>query len=215
MANGVATSSKNHVLLVEGRHEFHVVRHIWEFNSLTPSIHIREKGGVRPLLRGIPGEIRVEGRTTVGIVVDANDDLRSRWQSVTDRLQAASIEPPSRPSSNGTIIESRPREGKPRVGIWLMPDNKSPGELEDFIAGMIPSEDPVWPLSKDYIDGIPEGDREFKEGKILRAKVHAWLATREDPRPMGLAIKAGDLDTGAEDCQRFLGWLRQLFEDEQ
>ena len=151
MANGVATSSKNHVLLVEGRHEFHVVRHIWEFNSLTPSIHIREKGGVRPLLRGIPGEIRVEGRTTVGIVVDANDDLRSRWQSVTDRLQAASIEPPSRPSSNGTIIESRPREGKPRVGIWLMPDNRSPGELEDFIAGMIPSEDPVWPLSRKTI----------------------------------------------------------------
>ncbi len=215
MANGDATSSDDRILLVEGRDELHVVGRICQFDERSPSFSISPKGSINELLKSIPLEILVEGRTTVGIIVDANDDLRSRWQSVTDRLRAASIEPPPRPSSNRTIIESRPQEGKPRVGVWLMPDNETPGESEDFIADMIPSGDPVWPRSNQYINGIPEGDREFKEGKILRAKVHAWLATREDPRPMGLAIKAGDLDTGAQNCQRFLGWLRRLFEDEE
>ena len=112
------------------------------------------------------------------------------------------------PAAHGTIIDSRPR-----IGVWLMPDNESPGELEDFIAGMIPTGDPIWPLSEDYIDGIPVEHRKFKKGKILRTKVHAWLATREDPRPMGLAIKTRDLNTGTENCERFVRWLRELFGD--
>ncbi len=209
MANGGDRSPESCVLLVEGEDEDHVVHHIFESNSLTPSFRLRRKGGVRPLLSGIPSEIRVEGRTAIGIVVDANDNLQSRWQAVAGRLREADIEPPAGPDSNGTIIG-----GQPRVGIWLMPDNESPGELEDFIASMIPSGDPVWPLSKDYIDAIPEKHREFKEGKILRAKVHAWLAAREEPRPMGSAIGLGDLETSSENCKRFVGWLRKLFEDE-
>ena len=30
-----------------------------------------------------------------------------------------------------------------------MPDNEAPGELEDFVAGMIPESDPVWPRSQE------------------------------------------------------------------
>ena len=213
MANGGDPSSDKRVLLVEGQDEMHVVCHLCDSNSMTPTFTVSPKGGIDPLLKGIRSEISVEGRAVVGIVVDANDNLQSRWQSVADRLRAASIETPPGPASNGTIIERRPREGKPRVGIWLMPDNGSTGELEDFIADMIPSGDPVWPLSEDYIEGIPVEHRKFKEGKILRAKVHSWLATRRRPRQMGTAIEAGDLNTGTENCERFVGWLRELFED--
>ena len=153
-------------------------------------------------------EIRAEGRVAVGILVDANDDLRSRWQAVTDRLRPAGIQPPTSPSPGGTVIDV---DGKPRVGVWLMPDNESPGELEDFFARMIPPGDPVWPLSEAYIDDIPEESRRFAQGKILRAKVHAWLAARERPRPMGSAIDAGDLDTNAANGLKFQAWLRDLF----
>ena len=77
---------------------------------------------------------------------------------------------------------------------------------------MIPSGDPVWPLSQAYIDGIPPDDRKFAPGKIQRAKVHAWLAARESPRPMGLSIKAGDLHTNAANTTTFVEWLRTLFQ---
>ena len=172
-----------------------------------PPFSIREKDGVPALARSIRGEIQVEERTAVGILVDANNDPKARWQAVADRIRAAGIEPPTSPDPNGTIIDSTPR-----VGVWMMPDNKSPGELENFVAKMIPCEDAVWPLSEDYIDGIPEAERKFAQGKILRAKVHAWLAARERPRPMGLAIGAKDLNTQVEVSKKFLSWLRALFE---
>ena len=173
-----------------------------------PDFRVIDKGGIDQLLPSIPLEIRAEGRVAVGILVDANDDLRSRWQAVTDRLRPAGIQPPTSPSPGGTVIDV---DGKPRVGVWLMPDNESPGELEDFFARMIPPGDPVWPLSEAYIDDIPEESRRFAQGKILRAKVHAWLAARERPRPMGSAIDAGDLDTNAANGLKFQAWLRDLF----
>ena len=170
-----------------------------------PGFGLIDKGGER-LLPSIRGEILVEGRTAVGILLDANGDPQSKWQAVSDRLRDAGVTAPKAPAPGGTIIE-----GLPRVGVWVMPDNQSPGELEDFIERMIPSSDRVWPLSKAYIDGIPLEDRKFADGKVLRAKVHAWLATRASPRRMGTAIGAGDLDLGEANSGRFVDWLRNLF----
>ena len=93
-----------------------------------------------------------------------------------------------------------------------MPNNRLRGELENFIAGMIPLDDRVWPLSEAYIDGIPQRDRKFASKKGTRAKVHAWLAARSDPRPMGLAIRAGDMNVEADNCRKFVAWLRRMFE---
>ena len=97
------------------------------------------------------------------------------------------------------------------MGVWLMPDNATSGSLEDFVARMIPDEDAVWPLAQDYVARIPEADREFSERHARRAEVHAWLATREEPRLMGRAIGTIDLDLEAAICEAFIGWLRSLF----
>ena len=79
-----------------------------------------------------------------------------------NRLQGADLNPPQPLSPDGTIIQANPR-----IGIWLMPDNMSVGELEDFVVQMIPEGDQVWPLSQRYIEEIPE------EGK----KVLGWEDT--------------------------------------
>ena len=92
-----------------------------------------------------------------------------------------------------------------------MPNNSSCGELEDFIAEMIPDNDAVWPLSQRYIDEIPETERKFKPKKTRRAQIHAWLAAREDPRHMGVAISAKDLEVDGVLCQQFIAWLTELF----
>ena len=94
-----------------------------------------------------------------------------------------------------------------------MPDNKSPGELEDFIEKMIPPSDRIWPLSRGYIRSIPEADRKFKPGKILRAEIHAWLATRKEPRKMGSAIGFSDLAIGVANTTAFVDWLRKLYRE--
>jgi hypothetical protein len=196
------------VLLVEGPDDKHVVMHLCRGTELDDGFDIQEKGGKEPLIAAIRNEVRVSGRKALGILLDADDDVQSRWDSVTHALSRADITAPEIPDPSGTIIENK---NKPRIGIWLMPDNENPGELERFVAGMIPDSDPVWPRSQKYIDEIPVSDRKFKNRKTLRAQVHSWLATREEPRKMGAAIGIGDLDIRASDPLRLVEWLHRLF----
>ncbi len=198
--------SSDRILLVEGPDDKHVIRHLRDCHQLKPTFCIRDKEGFPNLRPSISSEIKAPGRLVVGILVDANDNLDARWQAVTAQLRKANIQAPSSPDPTGTIIDS-----KPRVGIWLMPDNTAPGEIEDFVTTMIPAGDPVWPRSQHYIDDIPKAERKFSDGKIQRARLHAWLATRADPRKMGSAVGACDLNINGTLCQDFLAWLTKLF----
>lgn len=213
------------LLLVEGQDDKHVVRHIClrhpsfsvegqyhkeqiVLDSSSASLFtIRDTGNVDKVLESIGPEIKAPGRQAVGILVDANDNVKGRWDAIMDRLRKTGVmQLPSSPRSSGTILPSRPR-----IGIWLMPNNSLRGELEDFIARMIPESDAVWPLSQRYIDKIPKEERKFKPKKTGRAKIHAWLAAREDPRHMGTAIGAKDLEVDGDLCQQFIAWLIELF----
>ena len=171
-----------------------------------PEFDILDKKGFPNLEVAIGPEIKAPGRIVVGILADANDYPDRRWQAIADRLRNANFEPPPALEPDGTIIEDTPR-----VGIWLMPDNRSADELEDFIERLIPTGDPVWPLAQAYINGIPTADRKFSDGKVQRARIHAWLAARAEPRKMGGAIGAGDLDATLPPAIAFTAWLRELF----
>ena len=171
-----------------------------------PSFCIDDKKGFPNLKDSIGPEIKVSGRTALGILADANQYPSRRWQELGHQLQEAGFDLSAQMALTGTIIETIPR-----VGIWLMPNNKSPGELEDFIKQLIPASDPVWPRAQSYIDGIPTAQRKFVLHKVQRARIHAWLAARREPRKMGAAIGIGDLDATAPPAKQFIDWLRRLF----
>ena len=208
--NDLVSSSIN-VMLVEGVSDQEFLRHIR--NNLAPmlSFDIEVKSGNSALINGIHPELLPSVRRTVGILVDADDDPVARWDEISSRLAEAGMQFPSNPDPMGTVIDNDPP--LPRVGIWMMPDNQSPGELEDFVIDMIPNQDGVWPRSVDYIDDIPRTERKFTDGKIDRAKLYAWLATRRYPPHIGAAIGAGDFDLSKERCETFVGWLRRLYGD--
>ena len=194
------------LLLVEGQDDKHVVEHLRR--TLVPDLAFcyKSAGGADPLLRAIPLELRPDDRIALGILMDANADVSARWQSIGDRLRKEGVRLPSRPEDGGTVIE-----GDLRVGVWLMPDNSAPGELENFVAGLVPKDDPVWPLAEHYIDSIPREVRQFSPEKEMRAKVHAWLATREEPLKMGAAIGAESLDATVPAAKALADWLTTLF----
>ena len=203
----ISTSSPN-VLLVEGTDDEHVVKHIRCQSQQMPDFEIINKGGINALLESIRVEARVPSLATLGILVDADDDVNGRWGEISDKLQTVNINVPASPDPNGTIIDC-----VPRIGIWMMPDNKSSGELENFIEKMIPPSDQIWPRSMAYINGIPMPERKFvnSDRKIVKAKVHAWLAARKFPGLMGVAIRERDLDINVSDSTNFVDWLRRLF----
>ena len=205
------SSTSLNVLLVEGINDKHVVLNLCQRCQINQNFTILDRDGIDQLIETVGAELNAPDRQTVGILVDANDDWEARWQSITSRLSHAGINAPQKPDPKGTIIDM---PGKPRVGVWLMPDNRSNGELEDFICYMLPDNDPVWPLSKRYIKDIPSTERKFNRNKALRAKLYAWLATRENPKQMGSAISAHDLSIDGNRCQKFMRWLMELFGQE-
>ena len=207
MARIESSGNEPRILLVEGPNDKHVVWQICNRHPALPDFYIHDRNGVNAVLDSIGSELIVPGRQALGILVDSDDSLQSRWDAITYQLRDEGITPPSSPSLDGTIID----DGNPRVGVWLMPDNSAIGELEEFIAEMIPSDDPVWPLAQCYINGILGDARKFADGKSLRAKIYAWLAARADPRQMGSAIGAHDLLVDGELCQKFVAWLTRLF----
>ena len=204
------------MLLVEGTHDYHVTRHILELYKASmgfnpEGIAYRDMQGFPELIKNLDNAI--DSHQKVGIIVDANSDLNNRWKLIAGRLVDVGITVTGNPDPNGVVISSGNRT--PRVGVWLMPNNGSSGELEDFVYEMIPNsgsgEDAVWPLAQSYIESIPPQHRKFGQEKTRKAEVHAWLAARKKPGLMGMAIAAGDLDTKGDLCQRFVAWLRRLY----
>ncbi|MDE2731943.1 MAG: hypothetical protein OXI38_11180 [Bacteroidota bacterium] len=203
----VSDAGSSRVLLVEGVTDRHAIRHIWtKVTREDPSFSIKDKGGIENLLQDLGAEIRVSGLKVLGIILDANNNPTCRWKAIADRLMAAGIQVPNVIDPLGTIVN-----GPPLIGVWLMPDNDSAGELEHFIESLIPDTDVVWPLAAKYVDAIPENSREFRAHKELRAKIYAWLAVRKDPRKPGEAIGAGDLNTDAPLAKSLIAWLQRLF----
>ena len=109
------------------------------------SFEIRKMEGIENLIDAVTLGIKAPGRAVIGIVADADCDPVARWSAISHRLRKAEVEPPKTQPPDGTILD-----GRPRVGVRLMPNNQKPGELEDFVREMIPSCDPAWPLAKEY-----------------------------------------------------------------
>ena len=194
------------VLFVEGSSDEHVISHLCRSRNLNIEFSIVDKRGAPNLIKSIRNEIIAPNRKAVGIVLDANDTVSEKWNCVKKNISnadIAGITPPENIPNQGMIVGNIPR-----VGVWFMPNNQSPGEIEDFVIDMIPEHDSVWPLSTQYIDNVP---RDYLKAKHKKAILHAWLATKARPGLMGAAINAGDLDTDGDLCDRFCNWLERLF----
>ena len=202
------------LLVVEGQTDQNAIFHLCRQANpgLEEVFNIHDAKSFQGLLNTIRGFVNQEGIPSIGFIVDADDEPIEHWRLVLDRIANANGEIilPASPDPDGTIITANPNTGSPRIGIWVMPDNSTTGELEDFVAQMIPLADPVWPLAQSYIDGIPR-PRRFDDDKVPKAEVHAWLAARRFPGLVGLAIREGDLSVNNPLSQRFLTWLSRLF----
>ena len=207
--------SASGLLVVEGRSDEHAIYHLCRRANpgLLESDNFHDGKSFQGVLNTVQGFVNREAIAAVGFVVDADDAPIDHWQQVVDRIAAANdeIQLPQSPDSNGTIIPENPAIGSPRIGIWVMPDNASTGELEDFAAQMIPDSDNVWLPAQRYINQIPHVERKFDDSKVMKSHVHAWLAARRRPGLIGLAVRDGDLNVNNPLSQRFLRWLTTLY----
>ncbi|MCI0487281.1 MAG: hypothetical protein L0229_11865 [Blastocatellia bacterium] len=199
-----------YLLLVEGKNEEHVFGHLFRRYGISEGrIEIKNKEGIANLLESLPVELKASELERLGVVVDADVDIAARWQALRDILLKSGYDAvPKDPLLEGTIIQ---QEGKPLVGIWIMPDNRTSGMLEDFISFLVPQNDPLWSKAADCLEEIPEGDRRFTHP--IKAHIHTWLAWQREPgTPFGGAIARRYLDADAPQAQQLMNWIKQLFD---
>jgi hypothetical protein len=204
-------------LLVEGKNDRHVIWALCNQYQLpeTFSVEVPEEDGtegIEALLAGLPARLDEPKLQTLGIVVDADQDLAARWQAVRDRLIASGYQHvPKVPPAEGWIDAPPDR---PRVGVWLMPDNQLPGMLEDFVARLMPRDDALRPKAEAILQEIElAGLNRYTSVHRPKALIHTWLAWQETPgMPMGQAITARVLRYDCAIALNFVEWLQRLFE---
>lgn len=202
-------------LLVEGKDDKYVVTSIRDGHGVADNFEIVDCEGVENIVDKLIGFVKAK-QHIIGIIVDADDKLHARWESLKSTLIDQGYEVPKRFNKDGTIIPSVGRN--PKIGIWLMPDNnQEPGMLEHFVATLIPESDKLKDKAEQILDEL-ESEKINNYRLIHRSKalIHTWLAWQEEPgKPMGLAITQTYLDHNTELCQRFADWLKKLYTDDQ
>lgn len=199
-------------LLVEGSDDYHVVCNLMMHYAIPDVFKVKQKDGISNLLETIEMEFEESGLLRMGIMVDADIDLAGRWQSLQQHIHNLGFQNvPVMLNPQGTILR---QEGLPSLGLWIMPDNRVNGMLEDFVGYLVPDEDRIlWDHAGTAIDSIPAAQRRFSDAHRSKAHIHTWLAWQEEPgKPMGQAITARYLNPTHPSAQVFVNWIRNLFE---
>ena len=211
------------VLLVEGAVEESLIPWLMEANGISwpekwtqAPVQIRDKNGYENILQMnvINTEVNEPKRQITGILLDADEHPERRWQSICDCC--ARHFPDLQESGFGkSVIISNNDTGK-KLGIWMMPDNKSAGMLETLLQYLVPNgnADPLLGFAKESAEKAKnEFDAGYKKPHFDKACIHTWLAWQEEPgRQLHDAVKFGILKPDSPHAQPFVDWFRELFE---
>ena len=109
-------------------------------------------------------------------------------------------------------LEVDHRDG-PRVGVWIMSDNRFCGMLEDFLIRLIPDEfGPLYGLAQNCVAEAARNGASFKDIHKRKAEIHTWLAWQDEPgSQLHQAVKHRVLDPEKPESRPFVGWFRHLF----
>ncbi len=207
--------SHSYKLLVEGNDDQHVVWALCEKHNVPKSFDVIDCGSIDNVLKEFKLRLKLADiNSRIGIVVDADVNLKSRWDSVVailknmGKYECDNIVLPQ----DGLILE--PTDSSyPKVGVWLMPNNNQNGMLEDFVVALATPDDVLMKKSEDVLTKLEaEGIQKYKPVHRSKAKIHTYLAWQDVPgRPMGQAITANILNSDSELAMKFANWLKEMF----
>jgi len=201
-------------LVVEGKNDKHVVWSLCQIYKIPEIFSVevaKDDGGIEKLIESIPVRLKRSGLLTLGIVVDADEDLNGRWTSIQHILINFGYKSiPARFPINGLIHEENQL---PRIGIWIMPNNHLNGDLESFIRFLIPEGDELESSVENFLQDIESRNQQkYTPKHRTKAFIHTWLACQKIPgQPMGQAITAQSLQADKPIGQEFVARLTKLF----
>ena len=212
-------------LHVEGRDDMHVVKHLLlrheidcpisgdsrpqrDFAANVPKI--TQAGHKDAVLAAIRTSVPVSNNRSVGFVLDADVEPQDRWRAVCDRLGAFGLDLPEEIPPEGFV--GYVAEFGARVGVWLMPDNRQDGALEQFLESLVNDDDSILPIAESSTTDALTNGAKFPVAKRRKAVLRAWLAWQEEPGlPYGTAITARYFRADSPAALAFVEWYKRVF----
>lgn len=207
-------------LLVEGKSDKFVIPYLIEANGIpwgdSPKewiVHIDQFGGVTDLLKAgvIEAHLKSSGLKSMGIVLDADDDIAARWSRIRDRCIEQFHDLPETHPSNPIVVSNS--DGL-RLGIWIMPDNKSRGMLETFLLFLAPgTTSPLVQYARNACRTAKKKGASYKDVHQDKAEIYTWLAWQDEPgRTLQQAVKERILDPESPHAAGFVSWFQDLYQ---
>ncbi len=210
------------VILVEGFHDEAFIRTICNQFFADRDFQVekinglpRRENGDKRLNSILLARLLAANVKSVGLIVDGDRDPYRIWR----RLQQLPILSETEPEigeqtlpESGFVADCRFGSSNVAVGIWVMPDNHSPGQLEDFVLRLVPDRDPVKALAFSYITGLPTEQFQFEDHRVAKHVAHSWLSAYYPGWSFDDALNHGQLadPTNTAVGAAFLDWLRQI-----
>lgn len=203
------------VLVVEGPDDKAVVlqilqRHGVELHGRAPEVIAADGFG------GVLKEVRVRARSTprLGVVIDADQPEDRRWEQLRAALREVDVELPDAPAETGWDDAGWPSRPDWRLGVWVMPDNVSPGMLENFMAALVPEHGRgCWGYADQVTTEARGHGAVYHERHRSKAVLHTWLAWQDPPGlGLGTAIRQQVFTHDSIPARDFMAWYARLFE---
>lgn len=204
------------ILLVEGPNDGSAISGLLQkYSVVVPNFEMVVCGGVENLLLKL--DLYLKNSTaygTIGVVVDADTNVDSRWQQMKDRLMRTGKYACKKMPLNeeGMIIEPIDSEDT-KVGVWIMPDNMYQGTLENFLLDMIPEGDELLREVERELMLLETNEiNRYKEKDRNKAKVHTYLSWEKNPGcSLNTAVVSRVLNPDTALARIFVEWVKNLF----
>jgi hypothetical protein len=198
-----ASFAKPKVIIGEGRDEVNFFEALCDHLHLI-DVQVEQYGGKGQLSRYLrefnvrPGHQNV---VALGITRDADASVAPVFQGICGLLHLNGL---PAPATAGQIAP-----GPPRVGVFIMPDNRREGMLEDLCLDAVLS-DGAMPCVDDYFRSVSQNTSR-QPSPMAKARVHAWLASQADPDlRLGEAAKRDYWPWNTAAFQTLIQFLRGL-----
>ncbi|RKZ51549.1 MAG: hypothetical protein DRR16_05870 [Candidatus Parabeggiatoa sp. nov. 3] len=237
MTPGKPKEEAKATLLVEGRCDvdfFSRLCRLWNLNiSILPPDQCGQVlgGGVSKMPTILPellDNLADENQTLqkLGIVADADHTgisggFSERWKQLTLPLEDAGyvITPPPTQAYEGSVFQND--DGLPDVGLWLLPNHKDDGMLEDLVKQTVREGQQRDLLDKatHCLNELPVQlfEPEGRHHRRSKATIYTWLAWQEKPgRDLRILLDFKKpekhlIDTNSPEISAFKNWLNRVF----
>ncbi len=206
-------------LLVEGQDDKHSVIHLmraripeWPQGEEKAQVWVDIGYGAEQILKAgfLTARLKESRLEALGVVLDADEHAPGRYQRVRELCHRLHPDLPEQLRPEGVVVENSDRQ---RFGVWIMPDNVSPGTLEVFLHYLVPQErQPLWNLACSAVQTARSQGAPVRECHEPKANLYTWLAWQDEPGySPGIALTRRILDPGAAYADAFVAWFRELY----